>query len=97
MDIRHSTQAPVIDRSDNRPKPVKRIIPEAEQPAKQKDNAIVISGDEASFAKAEAFRTKAGYDKPAPHAEQAVREYLSFERETKRDSVRQMMGVDIYA
>ncbi len=97
MDIRQTVNAPVIDRSDNRPKPVKQVVPETEQTPKQPDNAIVVSGDASSYAKAEAFRTKAGYDKPAPHAEHAVREYLSFERETKRDSVRQMMGVDIYA
>lgn len=97
MDIRQTSNTPVIDRSDNRPKPVKHVVPETEQVTEQNKRAVVISGDEVSYAKADAFRTKAGYDKPAPQAEQAVREYLSFERETKRDSVRQIMGVDIYA
>lgn len=58
---------------------------------------VYQKGNESSFAKAESFRRSGGYDEPGPLVIKALEAYDSHERETKRDAIRQMMGVDLYA
>lgn len=47
--------------------------------------------------KASRFQRQAGYDQPQGRGQSVVNTYLSLERETQRASIRQMLGVDLYA
>ncbi|MDO6477659.1 hypothetical protein Q4520_19725 [Alteromonas sp. 1_MG-2023] len=46
---------------------------------------------------AKKFQQQTGYDQPEGKGQQATAAYQSLEREAQRDSIRQLLGVDIYA
>lgn len=46
---------------------------------------------------AQKFQQQTGYDQPEGRGRDVVAAYQSLERETQRDNIRQMLGVDIYA
>lgn len=46
---------------------------------------------------AQKFQQQTGYDQPEGKGRDVVSAYQSLERETQRDKIRQMLGVDIYA
>ncbi len=58
---------------------------------------IRMAPTEDTLNKAHRFHSEAIYDQPQGKAQHAVTEYMSFEREQKREAIRDMMGVDLYA
>ncbi|QCZ93117.1 hypothetical protein [Salinimonas iocasae] len=58
---------------------------------------VRMAASEDTLNKAHRFHSEAIYDQPLGKAQHAVTEYMSFEREQKREAIRDMMGVDLYA
>ncbi|MBD3587390.1 hypothetical protein HHX48_16760 [Salinimonas sp. HHU 13199] len=58
---------------------------------------VRMAPTEDTLNKAHRFHSEAIYDQPQGKAQHAVTAYMSFEREQKRDAIRDMMGVDLYA
>lgn len=88
------------DRSQTtKPEPVKQDQEKNTRPS-QTINAATFSRLAPStdtLNKAHQFHSDAIYDQPQGKAQLAVTEYMSLEREQKRDAIRDMMGVDLYA
>ncbi|MBU3023335.1 hypothetical protein [Aestuariibacter sp. A3R04] len=60
-------------------------------------NSIRSSSSDAVLNSAQKFHQQTGYDQPEGRGRGVVAAYQSLERETQRDNIRQLLGVDIYA
>lgn len=80
-----------------RPVPEARSARETAGQATQSDSFVRIAPGEDTLHKAQQFHAHASYDQPQGKAFHAVNAYLQHDREQQRDTIRDMMGVDIYA
>lgn len=101
MDVNTSFIIPQSDASQSRVQQGNRA---AEQKANDASNDLPVSqgvlrstDNPRILGDAQRFHQHSGYDRPSGKGEQAQRAYLSFERESQREQIRGMLGVDLYA
>ena len=101
MEIRNTQITPAVERNASKTKStsVSRSVEKNQIPeVKSQLQTIAKAGDEQSFKNAEAFRSTSSYDEPnSGKVKGALDAYSSLDREDKRDQLRSMMGVDLYA
>ncbi|WP_218355288.1 hypothetical protein [Alteromonas lipotrueiana] len=76
---------------------VRRLTREEQSPAIEVGQSLRTTSNADTLNKAHRFAQDSGYDQPQGKANQAVQAYMSHERESQRDTIRTMMGVDLYA
>ncbi|MCW8107191.1 hypothetical protein OPS25_01565 [Alteromonas ponticola] len=94
----------IISRPDAAPDraaipPARQVPIEQEPPPKvnHRNDLVRYSATDDVLDEASKFQRQSGYDQPAGKGKQAVESYLSLERESRRDDIHKMLGVDIYA
>ncbi|NMH61334.1 hypothetical protein [Alteromonas ponticola] len=94
----------IISRPDAAPEraavpPARQVAVEQEPLPKvnQRNDLVRYTATEDVLDEASKFQRQSGYDQPAGKGKQAVESYLSLERESRRDDIHKMLGVDIYA
>ena len=93
-----------ITRPEQAPKrPKTELVGKPNSPSSEAAGEVARAGglkstqDESVLFQARQFRQQSGYDQPDKRGNQAITEYLSLERESRRDSIREMLGVDLFA
>lgn len=76
---------------------VRRVERDTPAPAVEASQSLRTSADRDTLNQAKRFQQDSGYDQPQGKGQQAVGAYMSLEREAQRASIRDMLGVDIYA
>lgn len=76
---------------------VRRLTREEQTPAIESSQSLRTTANPDTLNKARRFAQESGYDQPQGKGNQAVQAYMSLEREAQRDTIRTMMGVDLYA
>ncbi len=101
MDIESTLIIPRPDAAPDRAAvpPARQIPVEPEVPPliTQRQNLVRYTATEDVLDEASKFQQQSGYDQPAGKGKQAVESYLSHERESQRDNIHKLLGVDIYA
>ncbi|RDV24646.1 hypothetical protein DXV75_13235 [Alteromonas aestuariivivens] len=97
--IIRTEQALKKPRAENvRNKAQQQPAPASAAPQVARNNeALKSTGDEQVLNQAQQFRQQAGYDQPDQRGRHAITEYLSLERESRRETIREMLGVDLFA
>lgn len=102
MEIRNSIITPALNNQANKPE---KVVPQSAQEqspqaVSRAPQPVVIprsAQSKEAMDNADTYRQSAQYDQPDKNSQSALLAYGSLEREEKRDEIRQLMGVDIYA
>ncbi|MCW8092543.1 hypothetical protein [Alteromonas sp. ASW11-130] len=102
MDIESTLIIPRPDAAPERAAvpPARQIPIEQESPShkvNQRSDLVRYTATEDVLDEASKFQKQSGYDQPAGKGKQAVESYLSLERESRREDIHKLLGVDIYA
>ena len=101
MDIESTLIIPRPDAAPERAAvPSARQISQEQEPlpkVNQRNDMVRYTATEDVLDEASKFQRQSGYDQPAGKGKQAVESYLSLERESRRDDIHKMLGVDLYA